>query len=182
MKLSVRSSFRKSKKDVSAECEPSEEVVETTSRKEEKEPRKGLLGKMGMKKKSSSKIKAPQASNVGYSINGIPSGKPRPTEEQKPEPAGEKEPITEPDDAAPATTEDAEDATPMEEEPKVEEEDEPAVEERDEEEPKEEEAVTTELSNVSAEEPVPEEQSVSEEREQPETPPAMNTGLLCGCV
>jgi len=177
----VRNSFRKSKKDVSAECEPSEEIA-TTSVKEEKEPRKGLLGKMGMKKKSSSKIKSPQSSNVGYSINGIPTGKPRTTEEQKPEPAEEKEPSTEPEDAPPAASEDAEDAAPVEEEPKVEEEEEPAVEEREEEEPKEEEVVTTELSNVSAEEPVVEEQSVSEEREQPETPPAMNTGLLCGCV
>ena len=96
-----RPSFRKSKKNVAEE--PVEEVSTITT----KVPRKGVLGKMGLKKKEKSKVAVT---------------KPEPVEEQKPEPVEEAAPAEEPA------------AAPVEEAPVVEEapEEAPEEEERDE--------------------------------------------------
>lgn len=187
MKLSMRQSSRKSKKDVTVE--PAE--VATTPSKSPMVPRRGVLGKMGLKKKEKvSLIRPPQSKNVQQSIETDKS-----PEEEEPAPV-EEEPVAdaaaEPMDApAKSETQDVED-TPMEEEPakEEEEEEEEPVDEREEEEPTVEEKsvamepVDEQCEEAPSEAPVQEDQqSVAEERDQPEEPQSyLNTGLLCGCV
>lgn len=199
MKLMPRGSFRKSKKNL-AEEEPTEaEVTAEVSKSETKPakvPRKGMLGKMGLKKKEKS-VKLTPSSNVRASIQ---DNEPSP-EEDTPTPSAEDEETSPPhtdDDAPPAadTHSSAEDAPgPMEEtdeeaEPvKEEEEEEPMKEEdRDEEEPKEEEqqpvAMDPAPDHQLADEPVQDAPSVTDERDQPEDDQPVNplAGYLCGCV
>lgn len=147
MKISRPSfQFKKSKKDV----DPAEESVTVT-----KVPRKGVLGKMGLKKKEKT-VKA--------------------VEEPKPEPVEEAAPAEEPVAETPAeepVAETVEDA-PVDEE-------EPAAEER-EEEPAEEPAEEVEEAPEDAPEDAPVEEDIADEREQPESSEPMSTGFLCGCV
>jgi len=197
MKLAMRPSFRKSKKDAAVEEEPAE--VTTTPDKvaapvpaprrrsdltPNKVPRRGVLGKMGMKKKEKvSLIRPPQSKNVQDSVA-------MEKEADKEEPAAavveEEEPAAEPMETTETETKEAEDA-PMDEEPVVKEE-EDAVEEREEEDLKEEEQPAMEPAPEQTDEasaaPVQEEQS-RDERDQPEEQATlMNnpTGFLCGCV
>jgi hypothetical protein len=162
-------SFRKSK---SQKEEPAE--VATTPGKI---PRRGVLGKMGMKKNEKKSLirTGSKSKNVQSSVQFPIKWETEPM----PAPVDEETPVTE--DAPADTTEpkDAEDDAPMEEESAAPVE-EKSVEERGEEEEQPVAMEPEQTADSSA--PVEEEQSVSEEREQPEEHPVMNTGFLCGCV
>lgn len=139
-----------------------EETVETAVVK-----RRGLLGKIGLKKKVK---KTPQE---------VKPAEEKPVEESA---IVEEKPVEE--------TSEEPAAAPLEpEEEKKEEEETPEEEDRDEDEPKEEEAAAEEpMEEDEADaEPMVDECPTAEERDQPEdeasaTPREASTGFLCGCL
>mmetsp|Transcript_50179 Transcript_50179/g.121581 ORF Transcript_50179/g.121581 Transcript_50179/m.121581 type:complete len:165 (-) Transcript_50179:2503-2997(-) len=149
-----------------------EEVVKTPMGKVEivKAPRRGLLGKMGLKK-SEKKILANQPVEEKHSIEEVPE------ETEKDVPPTEDVPmdtVTEEDAAEPEGDKTEEEQSPEEE---------PAADERDAEEPtsmpSKEESTTEEPADHQTSTPAPIE-DVHEQREQPESTPTA-TGMLCGC-
>ena len=130
-----------------------------------KAPRRGLLGKMGLKK-TEKKILAPeQAVEEKHSAEEVPE------ETEKDVPPTEDAPIAEEDAAEPEGEKTEEEQSPEE----------PAADERDAEEPtsmpSKEESAMEEPAETSTPAPI---EDVQEQREQPESTPTA-TGMLCGC-
>jgi hypothetical protein len=151
--------------------------------------RRGVLGKLGMKKKT----KVPVSKEAEEKpLEEEPIMEDTPVQEEAPATktlSAEEAPAAASSEQLEPEAEKKEDESPMDEEQH----DEPAeetVEEREQDEPKEEETATEE---PASEEPTPmedddaapvaEDSPVAEEREQPEAfSPLASTGFLCGCM